>query len=306
MLTLSLSLLLSSLATVAAAPPVTVEGDATCPMPAEVTRRLGDLLRADAVVTSPDVARLSEQGGALAIRLERPDGSLIGERTLERLFPCADLAAATAVILATWESDVHPAFRPTLAAPPAVTVAAPAPTPPAAASTAAAFDVGGALSGSLAPGSGNAGGAIGLLLTAAVVRERLGGRLALQAGSERSLALGAGTVRWRRVDAALGPVLRFQSAPRAMAFDLHIEALGAWVSASGSGFPTNHSASSADLGAGGGLRLLFGARPAAPWIDVSACGWLRQEVAYADPTGTVTLPRIEATLALGLSFCACP
>src|SRR5438309_7861129 len=77
-----LTLLLISLA---AGPPVTVQGDSLCPAPAEVAPRLTALLRANAAAAAPDVALLGDQGGALSIRLQRPDGSLIGERTLERL-----------------------------------------------------------------------------------------------------------------------------------------------------------------------------------------------------------------------------
>lgn len=287
-----------------AGPPVDIDGDSTCPTPAEVAPRLAGLLRPDAAAGPPDLARLSDRAGALFIQLQRPDGSPIGERALERGYPCADLAAAAAVILATWESDVHPTFRPTLAAP-AAELRQPAPVTAPEAPTAMAFDVGGAIAGSLAPAAGSGGGAWGALLVGTLSGDRLGGRLAVQAVTERTLDLQAGTVHWRRMMLALGPQLRFKRPGRGPFVDLHVEAAGAWVSASGSGFATNHSDSSADLGLGAGVRLVLGGRSLAPWVDLSACGWLRHQLASTNDA-SVTLPRIEGTLALGLSFCACP
>jgi len=90
---------------------VTVEGDSRCPTAPEIAARVAELLPPVTTAASlPDRARVDDQGDALRISVQRPDGSLIGERTLARSFPCPDLAAAAAVIIATWESDVHPNF----------------------------------------------------------------------------------------------------------------------------------------------------------------------------------------------------
>jgi len=133
----------------------------------------------------------------------------------------------------------------------------------------------------------------------------LGGRLALLGSTERELALGTGAVRWRRLVVDLGPQWRLTSARSAVRWDLHAGTQLAYVTASGTGFAINRHATSLDLGIGAGARLLLGGRLVRPWLDLSLGGWLRQEDAYSDPGGTsVGLPRIEAILALGLSFCS--
>jgi len=297
-----------------AGPAITVEGDSLCPTAPDVAARVAELLPAAATTTAgaPDQARVDDQGGALRIRVQRPDGGLIGERTLARSFPCPDLAAAAAVIIATWESDVHPEFRQSMPAArqPGATAAATAVTaPPATSGGGSAFDVGAALSGSLAPSGGNSGAALGALIVASLTPggRGFGGRLSLQGSTERELPLGAGAVRWRRLVIGAGPQLRLTSARPALRLDLHGDALLAYVTASGIRFTTNRQATSIDAGIAAGARLLFGGRLVQPWLDLSLAGWLRQENAYNDPGGaSVALPRVEAILALGLSFCAPP
>jgi hypothetical protein len=301
----------------AAGPAITVEGDSLCPTAPDVAARVAELLPAattTAAAGAPDQARVDDQGGALRIRVQRSDGGLIGERTLTRSFPCPDLAAAAAVIIATWESDVHPEFRQSMPAARQPTAIATAPVPasvttatPSTSSALSAFDVGAALSGSLAPSGGSSGAALGALIVASLTPggHGFGGRLSLQGSTERELPLGAGTVRWRRLVIGAGPQLRLTSARPALRLDLHADALLAYVSASGIGFTTNRQATSIDAGIAAGARLLFGGQSVQPWLDLSLAGWLRQENAYNDPGGaSVPLPRVEAILALGLSFCA--
>src|SRR5882672_5449445 len=107
---------LSTWLLVSLGPVVTVEGAAVCPTAADVAARLEALLPARATDELPDIARLDLREDALLVTLADPDGTTIGERALDRGFPCSDLASAAAVVIATWESDVHPEFR--LAAPP--------------------------------------------------------------------------------------------------------------------------------------------------------------------------------------------
>ena len=49
--------------------------------------------------------------------------------------------------------------------------------------------------------------------------------------------------------------------------------------------------------------MWLGWRGAAPWLELDGAGWLRPQTAYATPgTASVALPRVELTLALGLSL----
>jgi hypothetical protein len=295
-------------------PIVAVESEAACPAAEDVTSRVAALLPARTTGDGPDVVRLARSGAALRVSLSRPDGTPVGERTLDGGFPCADLAAATAVIVAAWESDVHAEFRsgrlPALAPEVAAhTAPAPAPAPAAPRADTGALELGAAVTGSMAPASASAGLAAGGLLVASWVpaRHRLGARLAAASTTERQLPLDTGHVSWRRVEAALGPLLRLGGAS-AWAVDVHAEAVVSLLGASGDGFVMNRSASTVEPGVGAGVRLLRrGAAPlVVPWLELAAAGWLRPQAAYATPAGaSVDLPRLEATLALGVSYCAC-
>jgi hypothetical protein len=284
---------------------VAIEGGASCPASEEVSARVGALLPARRGDAAPDVARLDDVGGRLRVTLRRPDGALIGERTLDGGAPCADLAAAAAVVVAAWESDVHSEFRlAPIPARPADADLQVVTQPPAARSNGSAFDLGAAVSGSLAPVSASVGAAAGAAVVGSWTPQnsRLGVRLAGAGTMQRELPLDSARVLWRRFDAAMGPQLRFAVASR-WALDLHVEALVGWLTAAGTGFANNRSDSSVEPGAGAGVRLLWGGHAVAPWIDLSATRWLRAQTAYVTPDGaSIALPRLDATLALGVSY----
>jgi hypothetical protein len=301
--------------------PVAVEGNAACPAAADIAARVAALLPAARTTDAPDLVRLDDDAaGALRVTLSRPDGTPLGERALARTFTCDDLAAAVAVVVAAWESDVHPEFQPTPApAPtihpefqptpaPAPTIAV-APTRPSIARARTRFDVGAAVSGSLAPTSGDAGPALGAILAGSwtPAHGRVGVRLTLATTTLRDLPLASGQVSWRRFEAAIGPQVRLTSAARRWALDLHADARLAWLTATGDGFTNDSSAAGVDPGLGAGVRVLRLQGEVAPWLELSVDGWPRRQQAYATPSGaSVTLPRFDLTLALGLSFCACP
>jgi hypothetical protein len=288
------------------APLIVVEGDTACPTPAEVAARVAALLPADAAAEAPDVARIEVEAGTMRVTLSRPDGATLGEREIDGSFPCADLAEAAAVVVATWESDVHPEYRapapPPPPAAPAAVAAAPPPAPPAP----AAVDLGAALAGSLAPSSAGAAPALGALAVGSWTPggRRFGLRGAVQWTAERELELGAGAVLWRRVTAALGPQLRLTSAATRWAVDLHAAGLAAWLAAGGSGFTMDRQGNSFDPGVGLGIRALwFGPSGLIPWLELGGAGWLRSQTAFATPgADAVTLPRLETTLAVGVSL----
>ena len=289
-------------------PVVVIESEAICPTATDVAERVTSLLPVREKKDAPDLARISDRGDAWIVTLALPDRTPIAERVLDRAFPCADLASAAAVIIATWESDVHPEFRPApLPAPPPrqAPVVAVASRPAATAPAPSALDVGAGLTGSLAPTSSGAGPALGALVVAnwLPASRRVGARLALAAGAVRELPLGSGRVQWRRLAAALGPTLRLPSATTSWALDLHAEALVAGLLTTGAGFTKDISDASLDAGLGGGTRLFWRGRTVEPWVELDAGGWLRQQTAFATPgTLSVDVPRLELTLALGLSL----
>jgi hypothetical protein len=278
-----------------ASPIVAISSEATCPTAEDVAARVSALLAARDSNEPPDLARVVERDGSLVVTLARTDGTVIGERALDRGYPCADLAAAAAVIVVTLESDVHPEFRlapgapgagpAAIAAPPPPPPAPPPPPPappppprappppprapaprasapvavsrPAPAPPRSTFDVGAGVTGSLAPSGDGAAPALGALVSATWLppARRVGARAALSAGAEREIPLGAASVRWRRVSAGLGPTLRVTPAGRRFVIDLHAEALAARVTATGVDFSKDHAASAVDAGLGAGVRL---------------------------------------------------
>ena len=309
--------LVSLLLWLAIAPAVTVEADAACGAADEIGARVTALLPPRSSDAAPDVVRIADRGDAWLVVLAAPDGTTLGERTLGREVPCPDLAAAAAVIIATWESDVHAEFRaapepvPTVAAP---TIAAPTvvatPRASAAPATRAALELGAGLTGSIAPSADGSAPALGAKVEGTWFRRPrgLGAGLALTVPATRDLPLGSGVVRWRRLSAAAGPVGRWLSSTTRWALDVHGEALVGWVTATGEGFASDRGGSGLDAGLGAGIRLIWlGTRRAAPWLELGGTGWLRRQDAYATPDGrAVELPRVELGLALGLSFRALP
>ena len=294
-----------------AAAGVRVEGGTACPAPADVQTRLGALLRGAEAATpaEADVVRIVDFQGAVRITLLAPDGTTLGERSLEADFPCADLAAAAALVVATWETDVHPEFAARLEiAPPPPTPPRPAPAvvhaaPPLPAAQ-PAWSLGAGVLATIAPSGGDASPAGGARLEAGWLGagRRWGARLALAATTSRTLTLPSGDVDWRRATAAGGVLWRLTAPGRSAAVDLRADAVFAWISMVGSGFVDNHGASALDAGAGFAGRLTIGRGTLRPWLELGAIAWPRTQVVFERPSGqSAELPRWEAGLALGIS-----
>lgn len=302
-----------------AAPIVRVEGNAICPRPEELTARVAELLPGSDAANGPDIVHLEDGNPAtVQLTLRRPSGEIVGRRALDKNATCADLAAAAAVIVAIWESDVHPEFALRIdPAPPRREPPAPVDLGAAATETGAPgggptiFDVGAALFGTVAP---KVGTAAGLLLAASwtpgtqTSSARWGIRSEAAGSTEQEQPLLTGTVAWRRLSLAVGPQLRLLSPSRRWIFDVHVAALAAWLNIRGVGFTNNHTDNTVDPGIGAGVRLMLHRGQITPWLALAGTGWLREQVAsFGTLAGTsTTLPRLDVMLALGLSFCSCP
>jgi len=293
---------------------VHVEGNSTCPRPEQVTARLGELLARPedtAAEQAADRARLSEDGAELVVALERPGGELLGTRRFSRSAACDDLAAAVAVSLAVWLSDVHPAYSTAQLAPLArlptptadLQVAAPPPPPRAGAAWGAglALGLGSALD---TPATVADGMATGWL--------RLGdSRNALRAEAEvlsrRELTLPGGKGEWRRWILGLG----LERALSAGAGGLDrgwlrgfATARLAWLDLDGVGFAVNHSSRVLDPGASAGLRAVWKRGRWASWVEVALSLWpIRHDavVASASPEAEA-LPVLDAFLRVGAGW----
>src|SRR6185436_14838233 len=293
-----------------AAAGVRVEGGTACPAPADVQTRLRALLPGAEAPTSADadVARIVDSQGAVRITLLAPDGTTLGERSLAGGFPCPDLAAAAALVVATWETDVHPEFAARLEVAPPAPVPPPAPTvvraaPPAPAPQ-SAWTLGAGVFATLAPSGGEASPAGGATLEGGWLGAgaRWGARLALAATTSRTLALPSGDVDWRRATASAGVLWRLTATGRSAAVDLRADAVFAWISMVGNGFANNYEPAAFDAGAGLAGRLSLGRGPLRPWLELGGVAWPRGQVVFERPSGaSAELPRWEAGLALGVS-----
>jgi hypothetical protein len=287
---------------------VMVEGDSACPNPDAVHAELSPLLPQDdqAQGQRPDVARVDLTADHLTVTLRSALGVLIGRRTLSAGGSCEERARAVAVILGTWESDVHPAFQG--GAPPAAVAPTPAPPEPAAelaagqASSAAVkaplWDLGVAIAGVLASTQVTAGASI---VATATPWSRWGARLAVDGEADHSISVGSGEGRWSRWSASLGPQYRVAFGGWSLEGNLSVDA--SRYDVRGQGYPITYATHGIQAGASAGLRLLAPGRRWRPWIAVEGTRWLgRQTVVELVAGQERAIPSWTQTASLGLSF----
>ena len=291
-----------------------IDGAGSCPAPAEVDGKLIPLLSPGFASTTTDVAVIAEGADAVSVSLARADGRTIARRRLPRAGTCADQAETVAVTLAVWEAQIHPeiALRlDRLAGGPPAAVAAPAPaadrdlTLARSAEKAHAREltatVGGAVVGGWQPDSVAPGGRIDATLGA--VGRPWRGRVGLVTLGNHSLSLPPGDASWWRAYAALGADYLL---PLGRRWQLTLGAAGVLgvMTARGSGFSTDHTTRSADLGAEAMLRVELRLGNVRPWLGLAALAWLRRQI--LDVTGeaaSAPLRRLEPLLAVGADFC---
>ena len=88
---------------------VDVVGDGTCPTAADVTRRLTEMAPATpgAAGAARHRARLSRRENAVRVELLGAQDEPIAERDLAVDASCDDLAAAIAVVITAWETELE-------------------------------------------------------------------------------------------------------------------------------------------------------------------------------------------------------
>jgi hypothetical protein len=296
--------LLASLVTVAAA--VQVQGATTCPTPDLVAARLAALLPTDISPSiQADEARLSEADGELVIALVRPDGLVLGTRRLPHAFSCDDLASATAVSVAAWESDVHPEFsasflraRAPAAAEVSQRVAAPKRVqPPWKLSAGLALGFGGSVDVPVAA----ADLAVGGWLTSPEGRTSLRGELEGQ--SRQAVSLQEGRALWRRWSFGLGierSVFKATDDLREGRLRWFALARLAWLDLQGEGFTLNHQDHVFDPGVSAGLRVRLARGRWSSWIELATSLWpIRHDLVAAGGNETRRLPALESFVRLG-------
>src|SRR5437762_394452 len=87
---------------------IVVEGTTDCPDAAGVRDRATDLLPRESSRSGADRVVLSREGGELEIDLRSADGTPLASRRIAAIGTCEELREASAVIIATWETELHP------------------------------------------------------------------------------------------------------------------------------------------------------------------------------------------------------
>jgi len=282
--------------------PVLVEAE-SCPSGPEVEQALVSMLPQVAASTRRDVARVTKVAGrGLRIELVNPDAAMVAEREMEVDGTCAELASLAAVVIATWESDVHPEFTQSHAEPiPGVSAAPSLATPvvPTGSPSFFSYDIAAGPSLSWA-GSLAAGGAISGTWIARGTG--LGLRVFAAGEATRSLALeSGGQAVWRRWMGSLEADWRLVRAPAN--FDVHAGLALGWLSAVGAGFSPNQSRTSLSPGlALGGRSSWAVSRHLAVYLDLAGIYWTRtQTVSSASDLVRREVPHVQVLASVGVA-----
>ena len=294
---------------------LTIEGGATCPTAAEVALRFSSMLAPASVPAAGapptagmggDRARIETVDDAVDIELRRSDGILIGHRRLPAQGTCEERARGAAIVLATWESDVHPAFEREIAAPPAPPPPAPPPPtdvvrtlpPVTLAPERAKWDLGAGVSTSVAGGAFVAGARLaGTFLGASGI----GAQMVVAGEGDRSTSAGSGQAIWSRYTAGAGPAFRRPFG--AWAIDANLTLIAALFRVHGEQYPVSYQASGWDAGVVAGGRLIAPGKAWRPWLAIDATRWLdRRDVREAVSGQAREIPAWAASTSLGVSF----
>ena len=295
-------------------PLVVVDGEETCPAPADVEARLDALIPRVDEREPQDRAVLERTDAGLRIDLRRDDGERLAERLLPTTGSCGDLAAAAAVVIAAWELRLKPEIAarvnlPAPARPPALVE-----TTTAASPARARIEARAGLLASLAGGDVAPGATIEASVTPAA--SRLGVTIALSGAAQRVLTLeqaGGGGARWTRGVLALGPQYRVD-VPGGLKIDLHAGGLLGFLRVEGTSSgaltdnpPATWSARSdvaVQLGAGAGVRAMRAWGAVAAWIGIRVLAWPGHQrlLVEGNPAASGELPRLDGELAAGASW----
>lgn len=240
-----------------------------------------------------DVAKVEGLHGQLRVELVGADDVVIAKRALDGSGSCSELARLAAIVIASWESDVHPEFVRPQPPPAARPAAAPA-----------AYDI--ALGVSLEQADKLAvGGAIG----ASWFPRGLGPGLDLLFAGEttRTLDLGEHQARWRRWTSSLQ--LAWRWGRPGLVVDAHGGLTLGWLTTKGVDFTENESNSSVSLAGTLGIRSSWWfSRHAAVWLDLRGLYFTRRESVFSPgPTGgKAQVPRWGGIASIGVALGRAP
>src|SRR5450432_3550025 len=282
-----------------------VTGDSTCPTPAEVARRMDELLPAPTDVNATGAARVvvTRNGNALRLILLGSNANELATRELEATGSCEDLAAAAAVVVGAWRADLNPHLSPTMRLP--AGALPPPPSPPILRATAepapraTTFAVGLGLvasetGGDFAPGA--------MLLGTLGLTRQVGLDASLSATRSRAAAVGTlpDVVSWSRATLALGPTLGLRRGR--FLGSVHVQALAGLLRVSGVRVPNAAADTKAELGGAAGGRLELAGGRSAIWLGLDVLVWPGdQRLVIQNFNGEGHLPWLEVVATLGVA-----
>jgi hypothetical protein len=306
--------MLPALAVAAADPgaPVEVRGiGITCPSAAEVAQQVGRLLPAGAAFDPGDWIELREvpSGRASAIDIDvrllrRGLDAPLGERRIERVGTCADIAEAIAVVAASWKRQFA---LPEPTVPVVISLPPPAVRAPAAgvASTAPGGETRFGLAGFGGMLTAAAGGVTPVVgVEGELRRGRLLARLQASATGARDISVAGGRAEWQRVLVGLAAGANLWRTEQAF-LDVTVGPLVGVTRVRGIEFAVPGEALGFDIGVAPAVRLgrTFRQLRMGAWIGVGGVFWLRSHVVAIDGTAeTRALPRVDGSVAVGLSY----
>jgi hypothetical protein len=287
------------------ASPLEVGGDSDCPTAAEITRRVDELAPSEGPA-APAFVQVSNVGGRVRLELHGADGNALASRDLDEAASCDDLAAAAAVVVATWQNDLDPKAslpvelpaEPTPPAPAPQVVAAVEPTPPPPPRRRGLVGIGllaAVADGAVAPGAT-------LRASVNVGPRWLGVGAALGGTTSRAADVGdrAGAAAWTRAWLGVGPELRSDVTH---GLQSHVQGLVGVLHVAGVDVPQAASDTMLDLGVGIGISATHWIGNAALWLGVDALIWPgQQRLILRGLPDEGRLPTVDLQVAAGIAL----
>lgn len=268
---------------------VAIDGETTCPTPTQVSEHLDALLTDRSRTAAPDHARLASTGDVVELELDNDSGRTLARRDFSRQASCEQLAAAIAVVIATWEIGVAGVA-------PTISVEAHARAKPPSSLWLA---VGAGPATVLDRGGWAPGGTAELSIGSA--SRRWAGLLDAVLTTSNDVSLAPGSASWVRERLAIGGRVEVL-AGGPFALDVTGQMVAGLLVASGAGFSTDRTSTTIDPGAALGLRASFARGAWRVFAAASETAWLRADHLAVTGLSQVDAPRHDLVMSLGLAW----
>jgi hypothetical protein len=286
------------------ASPLELGGDSECPTIGEIARHLEAMPPSEGP-SAPAFVQVSSVEGRVRLELHGANGKVLASRDLDAAATCDDLAAAAAVVVATWQNDLDPkaslpvelpAAPPAPAPAPAVVAVVEPPPPPRPRGVLVGLGLlASAAEGAIAPGAK-------LRASVDVGPSWLSAGAVAGGTTSRAADVGdrAGAATWTRGWLGAGPEIHAGFAPRVEA---HLLGLVGVLHVAGVDLPQASSDTMFDLGVGGGVSIVNWVGNAAVWLGVDLLTWPgRQRLIIQGLPDEGLLPTMDLQLSAGIAL----